>query len=937
MTQILSDIVETVVDLRQEHELMEKEAPVQWLDANQPNWREHFPLPIDDAAGRALLKGLIDAASKAKKDRDEKNPIEVERFLIHSDTSSPELVAQIEFPNFVYFESIGFDELPSALNLEIVEPNGTVWPLCRAIQTNYREKKALRLSGKTLKITGLDAAKELMLRFKSIGGIIKDLPLVNGHALDIQTPWLFKKIEDKWVVHGISSQSIKDDTALAYIPASYSVTPEGEDTILSNCGDLFDGGIIKFSGDLLCNSEDTNFKFSAGTNESTVQYQLSGRRLLYSSVPSEIFIGAPNLLEINTVTETSKVNRAARLVAKPIGVEQAWRPLNNVNTGYYDVRLLDDKGNIQLRKRIGILSSDFKVKARPDQKLVSSGVIQIDDIGSCDVNISQYDGLHSQVVKNSTVTDIEFHAEGTPPLSVNISLLPKDHRQDLLLTLPFPSQGAQLFNSKGEQVPLSTSLFLNDLKGYRFKIYSDSLHAKAELRFSLIDSSKVKEDLRDIYIQRKISLTSEHTEFVIDDWMPFIESLMSVSPSLDAKVKISLILAGQREYGFYVGRYDSELLPVFADGVIELRSTEFCNVCSEILENISVSVIFLNQPEQNFLDLCPEVSEGTFTGRWLFNPEKRDDGPWIIYPHQDSYLQFRPLLWNVGDGDDPEDISEIDSLPKAIRIANHCLREQAIRRVLQLMALDGNHKSWGFLDSLWKKTNHLPLGTFDLWKIVISEYGFLACLFLKDRDDIIEKLANELPLLWELIPLDTWDNALSSYKEKLVSTFDEDELDLVNDFLGRKIKKIEEELELLSTGKVLRFRLLGEQSPDLRSMRMTLPVFKQFILNDKYQNLLRRQSENYDWPKLLKTSIDQKLSEVPTEYHSLIENHNQFQFSVVYLPIVLAWQALSTGHSEWPNNSSDLFKIQQLIKFDEEWFDSIYQPTLAWLSQQKQH
>lgn len=147
MMQILADIVVTVVRLRKEHNLMEKEAPVQWLDANQPNWREHFPLPINDAAGCSLLKDLIDVASKSKKDKDAKNPIEIERFLIHVDTNSPELVAQIEFPKFIYFESFGFDELPSTLSLEIVEPNGTVWPLCRAIQTNTENQNCCKTSG----------------------------------------------------------------------------------------------------------------------------------------------------------------------------------------------------------------------------------------------------------------------------------------------------------------------------------------------------------------------------------------------------------------------------------------------------------------------------------------------------------------------------------------------------------------------------------------------------------------------------------------------------------------------------------------------------------------------------------------------------------------------------------------------------------------------
>lgn len=945
MMQILSDIIETIVNLRKAHDLTGKESPVQWLDANQPNWRDSFPLPIDDEAGRSLLKDLIEVASKTKKNKDAKNPIEIERFLIHVDTGSPQLVAQIEFPKFVYFESFGFDELPSTLSLEIVEPNGAVWPLCRAIQTNYGDKKALRLSGKILNIRGLDAAKELILRFKSIGGVIKDLPLVNGAALETQVPWLFKIVDDKWLVHGVSSQAIKDDTALAYIPGSCSVKPENEEAIISSSGDLFDGSVIKFSGHILCDSEDANFKLSAGSSESVIQYHLSGERLPYASNPSEIFIGPPNLIEVDTVTEISKVNHTARLVARPLGVDEAWQTANNLNTGYYDVRLLDESNNILLRKRVGILNSDFQVKIRPDKVQVSSGVIQLEGIGNCDVNVSQHEAFRSQVVNNKATVDIKLDTKSAPPLSVNISLLPKGHPQDLSLTLPFPSQGAQLFNDKGQTVPLSSPLFLNDLKGYRFKIYSDNFHTKAQLRFSLIDSYNEKEDLRDIYIQKKISLTSEHTEFAINNWMPFIDSLISVSPSLDAKVKVSLTLSGQREYGFLVGRYENELRPNFVDGVVELKSTEFSNIGFETSRNISVSVICLNQPEQSFLDLCTENSEDTSTGRWLFNPEKRDHGPWIIYPSHDSSLQFRPLLWNVGDSDDSEDISEIDSLPKSIRIYEPVLREQAIRQVLKLMVSDQKHKSWGFLKNLWEKTSHLPLGTFDLWKIIISEYSFLACLFLKDRDDIIHKLANELPLIWELIPLHTWEKALLNYKENLISTLDDDELEYVEIFLGKKIDKIERDIELTATANILRLKMLKVKSVTSDVSQLILKL----ILDGEYQQLLRRQSiSEENWPELLKSKVTTSFFNLPESYISIFGEHNRvredegasrgitYRDSVVYLPILLAWEATSDKTSDsWLQTSSDLFKVKQLISFDEEWFDSVYSYMLGWFSQQE--
>jgi len=222
LKNILADIVQTVVLLRNEHQLMDKESPLAWLDKNLPSWRELFPLPIDDESGKSLLSDLIDTAAKAKEDESNKNPFELERYLIRAESPSPEYIAQLDMPTFFYLNGIGFDSeadiFASTFDIEVVEPGGSAWPWCRGILTNFREKQALKLTGRSFKLSGLDAAKELKLRFKSMGKIIHEFELVNGCALDTAVPWMFKHIDDKWMLQGVASQSIKDEAAIVYIP-----------------------------------------------------------------------------------------------------------------------------------------------------------------------------------------------------------------------------------------------------------------------------------------------------------------------------------------------------------------------------------------------------------------------------------------------------------------------------------------------------------------------------------------------------------------------------------------------------------------------------------------------------------------------------------------------------------------------------------------------
>ena len=940
LKNILADIVQTVIMLRNEHQLMNRESPLTWLDDNQPAWRELFPLPIDDEAGKSLLSDLIDTAAKAKEDDSNKNPFELERFLIRAESPSPEFVAQLDLPTFVYLDSIGFDSETTAnsstFEVEIFEPGGPAWSWCRAILTNFREKQALKLSGRSFKLSGIDAAKELKLRFKSMGKVIHEFQLINGLALDIDSPWMFRNVDDKWLLQGVASQSVKDDTAIVYLPENATHCVLSGDTSVIDTGCLFSGKTLKISGSIECEKDGDKYKLSSGVEETLIQYYLTGIRYPYNSVPHEVYIGCPELHETNLITGFSTKKHSHRLLAKPIGVDAQWRPLNQVGMGYYEVRLLDEDGNIQLRKRIGVLNREFSYNVKPDKHQVNVGLVQLSDVGNCNISISTNE-IASKIVKNGSNTDIELEVNGLPPLYFNLSLLPVSHSREILLTLPFPSKGALLFDPNGDQVPFSTPLFLSELHGYRIKVYSEnhsSTH-KVDLRFTLIDPAMTQDSLRDIYIQRKVNLDAGITEFSIYDWLHFIDSLMSVSSSLDSTVQVSMLVQGQEAFKVSVRRYEKEILANWDEGTIALDSAVLSQMSLDVLDGTHLSTLYLNQPEQFDEPLQPCTSNGVLTGEWLFSPEKRQPGPWLIYPLEDSQVKFRTLLWNVGEPEDldSDQIEKISTLPKAICISDQNNRSLAIRKVLKLMAGDMDHKSWGYLDCLWNKTSHLPMVTFDLWKLAINETRFMACLLIQDYDSIVEKLESELPLIWELVYLQDWEQALNSYKSKLMSGLGDDK-DLINDLLRKKIEKIESlSLSMKSTGEILRSIFLDEESQGLKAMQLPVDLFLKPELQRTLQDLLRRQSEN-EWPMVLSKYIDSQCREFPDQYTSLLPIPNPFQAAVVHFPLLLAWRLLSTGTTDWPCDATELFKLQQLKQFDEDWFSAAFQYLSGWLSQQ---
>ena len=494
LSQILTDIAETVVTLRQDYELKDREEPLAWLDANRPGWRELFPLPMDDNQARSLLGDLIDAASRAKIGDAAKTPFEIERVLVGAETDSPELIAQIDPPTFVFLDDSDFltgrTDIPSSMELEVYEPGGDSWPWCRAIATTYKDRKALKLSGTSLRLKGEQAVRELRLRFKHIGECLLDVPIPGGEHLDSDLPWLFRNVEGKWMLQGTASQAVKDKDALVFVPASCRFSCQDEDTEISRCGRLLSGALLKLSGVMHCCCGDARYQLSAGLEESLVQFDLKGKKCPFPSTPRDIYIGQPELVETNIVSGHALHCHNADLKAKKIGADEAWRPLSQAEPGYYEIRLIDGDGNTQLRKRVGILAEDFRVEIKPDPQQVKAGVISLCGTTGLEVAVSD-EQLSFEVSSMGGRKDIRVEADDEPPLSINVSLLPGEQKKIISMTLPYPSKGALLFDAAGLPASLTTPLHLSHLRGYRLKLFNDRHREgeKTDLFFSLIDTA----------------------------------------------------------------------------------------------------------------------------------------------------------------------------------------------------------------------------------------------------------------------------------------------------------------------------------------------------------------------------------------------------------------------------------------------------------------
>ena len=242
------------------------------------------------------------------------------------------------------------------------------------------------------------------------------------------------------------------------------------------------------------------------------------------------------------------------------------------------------------------------------------------------------------------------------------------------------------------------------------------------------------------------------------------------------------------------------------------------------------------------------------------------------------------------------------------------------------MSDDFAHPSWGYIDILWKTMGHLPLPSLDIWRIFAGNQPALVALLFHSNKELLDKMHQEFPIMWELIPMNIWQKVCCCYsrylRDKLAAAHDvliEDKLDYIRDILGMN------NLALTLKQSVG----IGVQDQNI----LPIPLL-QHLLNEKYSGaqdvlgLVTRRGEE-DWPTVLCEEIEDKFAGLPDALRTVIpqrltpEELPPFRQPVVYLPIILAYESV-IGNPENRYGSIRIFKIKKLRDFDEHWFDYVF-------------
>lgn len=921
---ILGDMIQTVVELKKRHTLNEQPNPVNYLDKTNPSWRDSFPLPMDDDVSKALLSDMVKTA--AKTEEIEAIPFRCVRTL----TNDFQLKAQFEFSTFIplkdLFSPETIEKLPSRLDIELINNDDKVFNIGYAIKTTYKTEPSLKISRTSYSLNNEQAAKRYTIRFKYLSDTWQPNNAILCEEIENDLPWVFVQQNEQWHMAGTASVRTKAEKVKILYPENLNYYCDNQVEEPKNIGNkklLEVIGIIT-----LTDNKNNTYIIKTSQTKNSETYYLQGTLLQFDSKPKDCYLGLPKLWCINHETGISKQIYES-LKARPVNSKADWQPLTNEKQGIYEIRLKNQDG-IQFRKRCVLLPENFTIRLKPHPNSLH-GTIYLENTGNALITCDY------KTEKTETGYQIDCITDNTPPAFVSVILNWQGIIDELELNIPFPVNGGQIINPEGQIVPKEQPLFQNDLYGFRMRLFNENPNQTRHLQLECsLKNHNINSD-KDLYLRKNIDKKGAVIELAIIDYLEWTKQLFSLSGKLDSYIKLFIIEHGSEILCVKISRYQFILERDKNEGCVFLKNTDHANLTQEQITNIKLKAMRLTQPEQEHIKLEPKLTEQTETGYWYFYPEKRIAEPWLIYTTNDSSLFLRPILWN---GCNEKIINkplatDIKTLHSAVTLDNTQLRHLVIEKILLQMCFDFEHSGWDYLRNLWRNCSHLPLSSFDVWALSVNHHQIVVSLVLQMDEYFIAKLNEELPIFWELIPLKNWLAIFQSYKNYLKKMLDDESM--INKLIEQRINHI----KLLSSAmdiitRILKKHLLNISDQDLDFMINSVALDMVVLPNieNSQQDLNRRQANN-EWLTLLQSELIDYWYKLEKSEQQLLklDNKPKHHFSIIKLPIILAVFCIR-GEQKIINDSSHILKLKQLKEFDEEWFNTAFHFSLAYLSQQ---
>lgn len=886
---IVSQLTTMVVRCR----LLDGQEPLSVLDRDMPTWREDFPIPLDDANANQLVREWLDEAKRAReswKQRQLDRPSSCTHRLAGAAADLRSLVSIVDIQS-----EIRFKQPPTGLSstrLELVCYEGH--RLAQRVGVAYAEihDDAIQVKAPKTRIELRRGHLELPLSLKllSSGAIVHTIDIPGSVIEADSSPSIFALREDAWWYLSSFSCHTQAEKVRIRLPADWQVISGSTEAVDSDDAARW----VQAAATLTIGSdqEEVCIDFSGA---STLACRLVGTTCPITASPHETFLGWPRLVceadDGEPLQPLHLVNGRARNSLTGGG-----------NFGLVSYQLRNSSGLTLFRQRFGLLPADFRVRriaahaGQPAKLLVTSKEPLL---------LTAYVGASpgsswSHVGKSALMLPDAAHLERS---EISLAVRSSSNLNSLILRFPFPFVGVQVTNASGERV-LPGTLTLEDLPGMEAVLFAGPGGATTfRVVLQLICRAGGSPQQHS-----SIRVSEEPVAVRLNSFAEDLAMLLGVSSDQDAQVRMSFDSNGTEHLVFRVGRYK------YAAAYDEFATDVYiATIGSKVpIDGAAIGAMCIPRPGDPMIPLTQALSQGTPTGMFRVPEPLQADGPWILCAPVDAAIRFRPLFV-VGNPRDEAD-ETAGAFARAVRQFHPKERPGLIAEEVVAMQTDMNHPGWDYLRKLKDEWSHLPLSVFEAWKAVANNPRALAqaVLRLELAGDFCQRIASDLGVIWEAVPLQVWREALKTNEAWLAS-------------LGLP-PYLMEQLRESSIAKFKRFL------PDFQGIEDYLQgePLRNFPLEPMmlswHMDLCRQQAHNDHWPtqcgkELRAWALQQPLPGLLKD----LPKHS-FMNAVTFLPMFLGCVSAGKTPLELQGVSSHILRhaVRHVAGFDRPWFTSAH-------------
>ena len=919
--RLLAQVITTVLALKRSAGLDSPEAAIAKLDATDPEWRNKFPLPIEDDQACGLLEQLVKDAAGVRAER-KSAIIAVDRRLEMADNVW-HIRSSVVMPEYADVAEI---------NTLFGQPKDTQLPRTLVFRVNDgasgRDMVARRFAGRDQyridrrlpEFVDEAATREHVLSMVLPDGTLRITALRKGDALHADLPWVFEDVDGataKFIRQGAGL--VASTYGIICVPSGWVVQPiEGQVDGLGESAKLM-RAVWRFQGTIrVCDSAGATFRLRSGQASAEDDYLgWSGPRASEISFlsPDLAFRGTPRLCHFTEQGQRNSVNSAvlwrmgAQRELSPVGivgpVEATWPA----------------SGDVRWRSRI-VLLGDAKPVVAEHGEDPNSGTLCFPEWKLAGVSSRTPDVLTTNEFQGTTLlAHFKYTGFGSPPEWCEAELLWRGNPKPAQVRIPFPSSGARCFDAKGRQLPNDAVIATENVYGVRLVAFLGRT-GHATLRFVLWDGQREADSTA---VPTAAPIGTSRVEIRPVDHLPRIRRMLATADALDAFVSVELDNSNSQPACLRIARYSCELTKSEDASTVSIPHEKLTDLASEDISKLAAEAIRLDASSEEPLQLTTPGDDPT-VGVWRFPDERVDAGPWLIYPAKGSPVLFRPMLWTIeSQGNAPLERVNI-GLSSIANIADPHARFESLQAAIAGLAADFDHPDWGTVEQLADQLYHLPLCTLDLWRAFSRSPEGIAALALRTGglpSSFLERFSTEMLCVWETIPLGTWVDEMKVFvasceTNPVLSSTISSRVETIAS-LHPSLRALLEVAQTLCTGcptDSVRFAQLGQMD------------FSKLLFagdNSPFQNLLRDRAEA-NWPLDLKDEISRARATFLGRFLQPVDLW--FREVVVNLPILLA-TGIATGLAGGWLKADKLRTLRKYQDFCPEWFADAFDLTVA--------